>query len=234
MYKRQPPYINNEIIVEGIYDEPRNMLQVLGSVEVLDEDRLDTTALVHPAEILNSSAGVNIHRGSGQEHLTAIRSPVLTGGSGAGSFLYLEDGVPLRAAGFANVNGLFEGGTEFAGALEVFKGPGPALYGSNAVHGLINIQSKPVEGASNFRVLGSDDGLISTQASIQIGQNVRASGSFVSDNGFREDSGFEQQKIQLKYEGELGAWSVNWLTSVNNLNQETAGFIEGEDAYLMS
>ena len=227
-----PPYINNEIIVEGIYDEPRNMLQVLGSVEVLDEDRLDTTALVHPAEILNSSAGVNIHRGSGQEHLTAIRSPVLTGGAGAGSFLYLEDGVPLRAAGFANVNGLFEGGTEFAGALEVFKGPGPALYGSNAVHGLINIQSKPVEGASNFRVLGSDDGLISTQASIQIGQNVRASGSFVSDNGFREDSGFEQQKIQLKYEGELGAWSVNWLTSVNNLNQETAGFIEGEDAYL--
>jgi len=48
---------------------------------------------------------------------------VLTGGAGAGSFLYLEDGVPLRAAGFANVNGLFEGGTEFANSLDVLKGP---------------------------------------------------------------------------------------------------------------
>lgn len=223
---------NDIIIVEGIYDGTRNVQQIAASVDVITEDRLDTTAIVHPAEVLNGVAGVNIHRGSGQEHLSAIRSPVLTGGAGAGSFLYLEDGVPLRAAGFANVNGLFEGGTEFAGSLEVFKGPGPALYGSNAVHGLINIQSKPVSGSNNLRILGSDDGLISAQASAQIGRNVRASASLVSDNGFREDSGFDQQKFQLNYEGDLGAWSVDWLTSVNNLNQETAGFIQGDDVYL--
>ena len=51
--------------------------------------------------MLNRAPGVHIHRGSGQEHLTAIRSPVLVGGAGAGSFLYLEDGIPMRAAGFA-------------------------------------------------------------------------------------------------------------------------------------
>ena len=83
--------------------------------------------------------GVFIHRNNGQDHLTAIRSPVLTGGAGAGSFLYLEDGVPLRAAGFANVNGLFESMSEFAGGMEVIRGPGSVLYGSNAVHGLINV-----------------------------------------------------------------------------------------------
>ena len=93
--------------------------------------------LAHPAELLNTVAGVDIQRGSGQEHLTAIRSPVLTGGAGAGSFLYTLDGVPLRAAGFANVNGLLEAPTEIAARIEVFKGPGPANYGSNAVHGLI-------------------------------------------------------------------------------------------------
>ena len=94
---------------------------------------------------------MNIQRGSGQEHLTAIRSPVLTGGAGAGSFLYLQDGVPLRAAGFANVNGLFESGIEFAGSAEVFKGPGPALYGSNAVHGLVNVQSRLWKEQIDFR-----------------------------------------------------------------------------------
>ena len=79
-----------------------------------------------------------------REHLTSIRSPVLTGGSGAGSFLYMEDGVPLRAAGFSNVNGLFEASPEFSNQIEVLKGPGPVQYGSNAVHGLINFQNKRI------------------------------------------------------------------------------------------
>ncbi len=40
--------------------------------------------------------------------IIAFDSNIRTGGAGAGSFLYTLDGVPLRAAGFANVNGLFE------------------------------------------------------------------------------------------------------------------------------
>jgi len=133
--------LKDEVIVNGIYDADKIVGEMAASIDILAAEALDTISLVHPAEALNRVAGVNIHRGSGQEHLTAIRSPVLTGGAGAGSFLYLEDGVPLRAAGFANVNGLFEAGTEFANKVEVFKGPGPAFYGSNAVHGLINVQS---------------------------------------------------------------------------------------------
>ena len=223
---------DEELIVRGIYDAAQSVLNISGSVDVLDTTELETILLVHPAEALNGVAGVNIQRGSGQEHLTAIRSPVLTGGAGAGSFLYLQDGVPLRAAGFANVNGLFESGIEFAGSAEVFKGPGPALYGSNAVHGLVNVQSRSVEGANRFQVLASEDGLISGQLSARLQDNLRASVSLVSDNGFRDDSGFDQQKFELKYETDLGAWTVDGLAAFNNLNQETAGFIEGDDAYL--
>ncbi|NWG91111.1 MAG: Plug domain-containing protein, partial [Parvularculaceae bacterium] len=89
------------------------------SVSIIQGDEILRINADHPAEALNRSAGVLIHRGNGQEHLTAIRSPVLTSGAGAGSFLYLEDNVPLRAAGFANVNGLFEAHTEIAGRIEV-------------------------------------------------------------------------------------------------------------------
>lgn len=220
----------DEILVRGIYDSDFRIWDVPASVDVLGSRRLDTIEAVHPAEALNRVAGVNIHRGSGQEHLTAIRSPVLTGGAGAGSFLYLEDGVPLRAAGFANVNGLFEGGTDFAQSLEVFKGPGPAQYGSNAVHGLINITSKDVIGGNSFKVLGSEDGFLSGLASLS-NDTFRLSASLAHDDGFREDSGFDQQKLQLKYSGEFKDWSVDWLSAFNNLNQETAGFIEGDEAY---
>ena len=223
------PFLRDNIFVDGIYDAKTQLQDIGGSVEALDRLNLDKISLIHPAEALNGVAGVNIHRGSGQEHLTAIRSPVLTGGAGAGSFLYLEDGVPLRAAGFANVNGLFEAGTEFAGKLEVFKGPGPAFYGSNAVHGLINVQSADINDPNRIKLLGSDDGLISVQAAATQG-DFRASISLVSDNGFREDSGFDQQKFQVKYQNDFGPWSVEWLSSFNNLNQETAGFIqEGQE-----
>ncbi len=220
-----------EIIVQGFYKQSRYVEDVPALIDIIAPKELEKTAPIHPAEALNRVAGVNIHRGSGQEHLTAIRSPVLTGGAGAGSFLYLEDGVPLRAAGFANVNGLFEAGTEFAGKLEVFKGPGPALYGSNAVHGLINVQSSDVGDNNRLRLMASSDGLISAVASLTQG-DVRASLSLAHDNGFRADSGFDQQKFQLKYEGGFGPWSVEWLSSFNNLNQETAGFLRGDDVYL--
>lgn len=200
------------------------------SISALGQETLIDIAAIHPAESLNAAAGVNIQRGSGQEHLTAIRSPVLTGGAGAGSFLYLEDGVPLRAAGFANVNGLFEGLSETAAALEVVKGPGPVLYGSNAVHGLVNIVNPSVDGPNQFQLLGSDDGLAALRLSAAAGP-VRATLSLTHDNGFRADSGFDQQKLGLRYEGGLGAWDLTAQLSVQNLNQETAGFVQGDASF---
>lgn len=222
--------------VVTVYDQYRRAVDLPLSVEVVSSDDLEAAQLTHPSEALNRVSGVNIHRGSGQEHLTAIRSPVLTGGAGAGSFLYLEDGVPLRAAGFANVNGLFEAGTEFAGSVDVFKGPGPATYGSNAVHGLVNVSSREAEhGRSQVSVIGSKDGYGRLTNSFAFGTSNGAglaSLSLAHDDGFRDDSGFYQQKFQLKYEGEISdIWSVEWLTSFQNLNQETAGFIQGVDAY---
>jgi len=218
---------DDEIVVTAI-DRSQDTPVIPASIIVINDP--DRIAPVHPAEALNNVAGVNIHRGSGQEHLTAIRSPVLTGGAGAGSFLYLEDGVPLRAAGFANVNGLFEAGTEMASGLEVFKGPGPVYYGSNAVHGLINVFSRPVEGDDIVRIMGNEDGFVSLMASKSRG-DFRASLSLAHDDGFRAESGFDQQKLQMRYQGQWQAWDIDWLSSFQNLNQETAGFIQGPDAY---
>lgn len=228
------PLLISDIVT--VYDTLKRGSELPLSVDVLSARELEEISLVHPAEALNRVAGVNIHRGSGQEHLTAIRSPVLTGGSGAGSFLYLEDGVPLRAAGFANVNGLFEAGTEFASSIDVFKGPGPATYGSNAVHGLINVATYDA-GKYDRRVSlkASDDGYMSFIGSkaLSLGApELLASMAITSDDGFRADSGFDQQKLQFKYQGQMGSdWDVDWLTSFQNLNQETAGFIQGVDAY---
>ncbi len=235
---------DEEVILLGIMPLEVGDIVVAKGVQSLTSEQPETIdviiptspeglTLAHPAEILNTVAGVNIHRGSGQEHLTAIRSPVLTGGAGAGSFLYTLDGVPLRAAGFANVNGLLEAPTELANTIEVFKGPGPADYGSNAVHGLINVVlGEPGRGENTFSVQGSSRGFINTTLVTDLTQNLRVSADLSHDSGFRDDSGFDQQKLAVQHAIQLGAWDISSLIALNNLNQETAGFLQGDDAYL--
>ena len=51
---------------------------------------------MQPAEALNRLPGVGIQQGSGAEHLTAIRSPVLTGGAGADNRLVQSSGLPRQ------------------------------------------------------------------------------------------------------------------------------------------
>ncbi len=190
----------------------------------------------HAAEALNRLPGVNIQRGSGQEHLTAIRSPVLTGGAGAGSFLYLEDGVPLRAPGFANVNGLFEAHTELARSVEVVRGPGSALYGSNAVHGLINVLTPEpsamperfIEGLWGRFGRGRLRGSISGRRGAH---GLYAGLTLAHEDGFRQSSGLDQQKATLRYDYTKGPTHLTALVSGQNMNQETAGFIRGLNAY---
>jgi len=222
--------VRDVVVAKGVQQSVEAQAE---TIDVILPTAPEGLSLAHPAEILNTVAGVNIHRGSGQEHLTAIRSPVLTGGAGAGSFLYTLDGVPLRAAGFANVNGLLEAPTEMASRLEVFKGPGPADYGSNAVHGLINVVlDKPGRGGGFLSLQGSSRGYVNGTLVTDITENLRVSADLSHDSGFRDDSGFDQQKLTIQHAADVGNWEIESLLALNNLNQETAGFLQGDDAYL--
>ena len=106
---------------------------------------MDLIGATHPSEALLRVPGVWVSRGSGQEHLTAIRSAVLTGAGACGEFLFLENGLPVRPAGFCNVNNLFELNTEQAGRIEVWRGPASAVLGGNALHGAINVMNRVPE-----------------------------------------------------------------------------------------
>ena len=216
--------IGDIVVAKGVQLETVNQPEV---IDVILPTAPEGLTLAHPAELLNTVAGVNIHRGSGQEHLTAIRSPVLTGGAGAGSFLYTLDGVPLRAAGFANVNGLLEAPTEIASRIEVFKGPGPADYGSNAVHGLINVVlDNPGSGNGSLSLQGSSRGYANVSLVTDLSESLRVSADLAHDDGFRDDSGFDQQKLTIQHYAEIGDWDISSLVALNNLNQETAGFLQ--------
>ena len=108
-------------------------------VSTVSSDDINFVSPSHIQEVLNFIAGAGVQRGNGQEYLPALRSPVLTGAGACGGILAAEDNIPLRAAGFCNINELFEAHGEMAERIEVLKGPASPLYGSNAIHGVINV-----------------------------------------------------------------------------------------------
>ena len=137
-------------------------LEFAGSIGTVSAADIERTGATHAVEILNRAAGVYLQRGSGQESLTAIRSPVLSGAGACGAFLVLEDSMPIRPVGFCNVNEFFEINIAQAQRVEVVRGPGSVAFGANAVHGIVNVLTPAVADLAPFAVgidAGSDRGL---------------------------------------------------------------------------
>lgn len=202
-----------------------------GARSVLDETLIADIAADRPADILNRAPGVNIQMNSGQEHLIAIRSPVLTGGAGQGSFLILENGVPTRSPAFGNVNSLIEPHHELASAIEVVRGPGSAKYGSNAVHGLINVILPGPDAPQSVRASYSSLSRLRGDASVNLGAATRLNLSLMDDDGWRDDTASQQQKLSLVHTASIAGWAGTVWLSASSLNQETASFVRGPRAY---
>ena len=135
----------DEVIVTATRT-PQSLRDYAGSVSVVSSADGELVGSTHHSEIINRAAGAKIQRNNGQESLTAIRSPVLSGPGSCGVFLFLENSVPIRPTGFCNVNELFEVNTEQARSIEVLRGPAGVVYGSGAMHGAVNvIQAAPGE-----------------------------------------------------------------------------------------
>ena len=202
----------------------------------LSEAELNLLEPQHIQQVMSRIAGAWISRGNGQEHLTALRSPVLTGAGSCGAFFMAEDGISLRAPGFCNANQLFDSNSEQAARIEVVKGSNSVLYGSNAVHGVINIITPDP-------LLVQED-----MFSIETGphdywrgkfrlahqteeQAMLVYGNATSDGGYQTDSGFKQQKLNFVHQSSLAKWQVKSNLALSNLKQQTAGFIQGFEAY---
>ena len=201
-----------------------------GSVSTVDADAIDLTRAGHAHEVMVRVPGVWISRGSGHEHLTAIRSGVLTGAGACGEFLYLENGVPIRPPGFCNVNNLFELNTEQAVAIEVVRGPASALFGGNALHGVVNTVTATSARGWQGSVEAGPYQYLQTRMTGG-GTDWRLDALSSSSSGYRDDTGYGQQKVHAGARGAISGWDVATTVTATLLNQETGGFVRGFAAY---
>lgn len=226
--------VNDLVIVTTARRQTTEHLKLIGNTSVIDQQTINDINAQHLNQTLSFASGVWLSRGNGQESLLALRSPVLTGAGSCAEFLTLENGIPLRASGFCNVNQLFDTHYELAERIEVVKGSNSARYGSNTIHGAINVSGP--EQLSNPRLsfdMGSNDfyrlKLVSPLTENQ--QSVIA-GTFTTDGGYQQSSGYKQQKLSFSKTHALGSWQAEHHASFTHLNQETAGYLQrGENAY---
>ena len=220
------------IVVTAIRNEQLQQ-EVAGAITRSDEEEISLTSHVHINQMGTRFPGTWISRGNGQEHLTSIRSPVFTGSGSCAETLVSEDGLPVRPTGMCNVNQMFEINSEQSSGIEVWRGAGTVVHGSNAMHGVLNVISPLVEenyasigvGSNNHRNMR-----LGAKAQYKTGLWQIAANSS-SDGGYKEDSGYDQQKISVK--NFFSFKDIDFLThlSITNLNQETAGYIKGFNSY---
>lgn len=223
------------IVVTGTR-APQAVEELAESIGVVSDEELRRMRTVHIADALGRIPGTWVSRGNGQEHLTAIRSPVFTGPGSCGAFYFAEDGLRLRPSGVCNVNELSEVNYEQAERIEVLRGPGTAVHGGNAQHGVINVISKapPDARAASLSVGGGPDDYARLLASFGNGTGAggwRLSVNTTHDGGFKNASGYDLQKISFRLDHQWDAVGLQSLLTYGNLNQETAGYVLGRNAY---
>jgi iron complex outermembrane receptor protein len=180
--------------------EERSKSELAESVSVLTQQEISNVSPSHPSEILNRSAGVYINNLGGEGHMTAIRQPITT----SGVYLFLEDGVPTRPTGFFNHNGLYEINIPQSKRLEVTKGPGSALYGSDAIGGVINSISAGIPEQPEVNIdaeFGSHKWqrlLLSAGKPISDQTGVFASINRTTNQGFRDAAEYQRTSINTR------------------------------------
>ena len=118
-------------IEESVLEQPL-------SVATKGKEEVKLDQVIFQKDLLNSLSGVHIEQtGSVIGHTTAIRMPE----NKSSYYLFTQDGIPVQSSGFFNHNGLAYTTFQTASSVEVLKGAGTALYGSDAVAAVINVQS---------------------------------------------------------------------------------------------
>ena len=194
------------------------------SVGSVTSETIAETRPSHPSEIMGGVAGVWVNVTGGEGHQTAIRQPLNTNPV----YLFLEDGVPTRSTGFFNHNALYEVNLPGAEGIEVTKGPGSALYGSDAIGGVVNVLTRSAleqpgvtlsleSGSAGWRRALGDANWTRGRHGLRVTLNTTES------DGWRAATEYSRQSGTLRWDFIRDNEVFKTLFAANRIDQQTAG-----------
>ena len=187
-------------VLESVLEQPL-------SISTKSEDEIKLDQVIFQKDLLNSLSGVRIAQtGSVIGHMTSIRMPISTGPY----YLFMQDGIPVQSGGFFNHNGLAYTTFETATSVDVLKGAGTALYGSDAVAAVINVQSaqKPSKTKEmSVKAMGGSYGYgsltVGMSDTIDKKSSYRANASYMHSDGWREHTKTDRGEANIRYDQEI-------------------------------
>jgi len=186
----------------------------LSSVVVLDRQQIEQSLVPDLPALLQQVAGVQLSRsgGKGQSSTVFIR------GGAAGHTLVLVDGIRLGSAtlGYAS---LAELPLQQIEQIEVIKGPKAALYGSDAMSGVIAITTRKAEQpeltlkAGRYHTVETDLVASARLGDVLLSANLgygRSDGFDVRPGTQPDDDGYHQRfgKLAASYQTSVGLWQL--------------------------
>jgi len=220
------------VVVTATREEQRSVDAPI-AVSRKDEEEIKLDQVAYQKDLLNSLAGVLITQtGSTLGHMTSIRMPINTGPY----YLFLQDGIPVQSSGFFNHNGLAYTNFTSAHGVEVMKGAGTSLYGSDAVAATINVLTRNPGDQPQFRAsahFGSDGyWKLGVGGDMLFGDASRLGGDYfrAESDGWRDHTAYTRDELTATHLVELNP--ENDLRTVflwNKSDAEMAGNLIGLD-----
>lgn len=187
IYQMEPLIVIDTRLPSHPEDSPFDVAIILGEEIAGNQDL---------ADVVGDETGIDLRRygGAGTVGSLAVR------GSSANQVLVLYDRIPINSAygGDVDLNTVVLGGIR---QVELLRGPASALYGANALGGVINLVNLPLDiygdglpHGTFSTTLGSDNHY-STTANIKwFGEYLSLNGAFTThhDDGFRGNSDLEK------------------------------------------
>ena len=214
----------DEVVVTGTRESQKKS-ETPATVDKISGEAVRAANVSHPSQIMGRVPGVWVNVTGGEGHQTAIRQPLTTNPV----YSYLEDGIPTRSTGFFNHNALYEVNLPQSGGIEVTKGPGTALYGSDAIGGVINVLTRPAPAKPEIEAK-AEAGSFGWMRMLLSGGNtwgddgVRADLNLTNTNGWRQATGYDRQSGTVRWDKAVGETALlKTVATFSNIDQTTAG-----------
>ena len=182
----------------------------LGSISVIDREEIEKAPADSISDLLDLQGGIELHRRGGGE----IQGDLSIRGSTSEQVLILLDGVPLNDPQTSHHDldlPIFLNEVE---RIEILKGPGSSLYGTDALGGVVQIISRPpphkftargkIRAGSFSRDLYYYDRGGLAQVTLPLGKGgIRISAGADTSSGFRAGTGYQVIKTSAETNPEI-------------------------------
>jgi iron complex outermembrane receptor protein len=171
-----------KIIITATRTE-RRIEDLAGQNEVMESKEIEGFPASSTDNLLQSIANINVNRSWGIFSKNA--SVTMRGLDAAQGVLVLYNGVPLNKTAGGSINWNMISPDRIA-KIEVIKGPSSALYGNNAMGGVINIITKKSEKAisGDVRVMGGSYATLGGKFDLEGNQEIKGKKLYWGLSGF--------------------------------------------------